>query len=267
MNSLPTISVVTTVFNKEDYIEQTILSVVLAKTENVIEYIIIDDNSTDKSWEKISNSAKEHSFIRAIRNESNLGDYANRRKAILESKGDYIKFIDADDLLYAHSLTVFNHALIQFPNQALYLSWNMINPPFPFPRIINSRECFRKEFLEINSFLGVGPSAALIQRVAYDNVGGFKSDRFVGDTELWRSIALRYDICLLPPSLCFWRQHPMQESVFEKASSDIYIKRIERDLAWLKRSEHFFSDSEYRDARMRLSARLFKLKAKRLVYG
>lgn len=259
MNTLPSISIITTVFNKEAYIKDTIQSVCNSLTENVLEYIIIDDCSTDNSWHIISNAASKYEFIKAVRNPINLGDYSNRSKGVRISTGEYIKFIDADDLLYPHSLRVFNEALKTHPKCALYLSWNKINPPFPYPRKISPSECFRQEFLHPDSYLGVGPSAALIQRIAYDTVGGFTSERHVGDLHLWRSIAVKHEICLLPPSLCFWRIHPEQESAIEKANSKVQITRLSSDLRWLNRSAHFFSKREFKRRQLRLKLLLIKI--------
>ena len=51
--------------------------------------------------------------------QTNLGDYPNRNKAASYAKGKYIKYLDADDLIYPHGLEVMVHTMEQFPKAGL----------------------------------------------------------------------------------------------------------------------------------------------------
>lgn len=91
------ISVVTSVYNAERYIGDTIQSVI-NQTYKDWEYIIIDDCSTDKSSEIIQRYADSDSRIVFIKNEENCGQCANLNKGISTARGEYIARLDHDDL-------------------------------------------------------------------------------------------------------------------------------------------------------------------------
>jgi teichuronic acid biosynthesis glycosyltransferase TuaG len=94
----PLVSVVIAMFNAEKYIYDTIVSV-LNQTYKNIEIVVVDDCSTDKSYSIVENLIKEYNNIKLLKLEKNSGGPAKpRNKGILESQGEYIAFLDADDL-------------------------------------------------------------------------------------------------------------------------------------------------------------------------
>ena len=95
MHQIPLVSIIIPVYNTEKYLAETIQSA-LNQSYPDKEIIIIDDGSTDKSL-SIANSFKnEH--VRVFY-QSNKGASSARNKGIAESKGDYIQFLDSDDLI------------------------------------------------------------------------------------------------------------------------------------------------------------------------
>lgn len=97
MNKHPAISAVIPVFNLEDYVENTLDSV-LNQTVLPDEMIVVDDGSTDNTFailQKIASNAPK-GLIRVIRHEHS-GPGATRNYGIQESKGDWIAFLDGDD--------------------------------------------------------------------------------------------------------------------------------------------------------------------------
>lgn len=97
MNKEKLVSVITPVYNKEKYIEATIQSVKSQTYENW-ELVIVDDCSTDQSAEIVKQYAKNDERIRYYLNENNSGAAESRNRAIELSKGEYIAFLDSDDL-------------------------------------------------------------------------------------------------------------------------------------------------------------------------
>jgi glycosyltransferase involved in cell wall biosynthesis len=100
MNLLP-LSVVMPVYNGEKYLEEAINSV-LNQTFTDYELLIIDDGSTDSSL-KIIHSIKD-SRIRLIKNEKNQGVAYTRNVGLNEAKGEYLAWMDCDDLIEPNRL-------------------------------------------------------------------------------------------------------------------------------------------------------------------
>ena len=96
--SQPKVSVTIISFNQAKYLSTAIESV-LAQTYRPIEIVISDDASTDESPQIIADYARRFpDEIVAILGERNLGLAGNREKALAATTGDYIAWLDADDI-------------------------------------------------------------------------------------------------------------------------------------------------------------------------
>lgn len=93
----PLVSIITPSYNAEEYIGETIESVLNQDYQNW-EMIIVDDISTDSTVDIIKKYAKKDKRIRYFILEEKGGASLARNKAIRESNGKYIAFLDADDL-------------------------------------------------------------------------------------------------------------------------------------------------------------------------
>lgn len=91
------VSIITPNYNCGRFIAQTIESV-LAQTYSHWEMLIIDDCSTDKSYEIALKYAVKDNRIKVMRNEKNSGAAISRNKAIEQAQGEFIAFLDSDDL-------------------------------------------------------------------------------------------------------------------------------------------------------------------------
>lgn len=83
-------------YNSELYIEEAIYSALNQSFKNV-EVIVVDNLSTDNSWEIINNI--QHPKLRKYQNNENIGMVGNFRKALEYSLGEYITFLCSDDFL------------------------------------------------------------------------------------------------------------------------------------------------------------------------
>lgn len=95
MKDLPLVSVIIPMYNASCYIEETIQSV-LDQTWSNIEIIVVDDGSTDDSYDIVANIKSNK--IRLF-HQDNKGAPKARNFGFLQSKGEYIQYLDADDLL------------------------------------------------------------------------------------------------------------------------------------------------------------------------
>lgn len=97
MNINPKVSVITPAYNAEKYISESVDSI-LNQTFNDFEIIVIDDCSTDKTWDIIQEYAVRDNRIVAVKNDENLGIAGNRNKGLGLARGKYIAWQDADDI-------------------------------------------------------------------------------------------------------------------------------------------------------------------------
>jgi glycosyltransferase involved in cell wall biosynthesis len=117
----PKISVVIITYEFEKFIAECIESV-LAQTLRPFEIIITDDNSTDNSWEIISEYARKHPEIRAYRHERNIGVPRNMNYAKSKVRGDLISWIDGDDGWLSRKLDLEWKALQENPEAKIAYS-------------------------------------------------------------------------------------------------------------------------------------------------
>ena len=97
------ISVVLPAFNCEKTVESAVMSVIAQTYEN-LELIIVDDHSEDSTPEICRLLGELDKRIRIITNETNCGTLVSRAKAVNLSRGEWIGFIDADDLWHPEKL-------------------------------------------------------------------------------------------------------------------------------------------------------------------
>ncbi|NMF56631.1 glycosyltransferase family 2 protein [Pseudanabaena yagii] len=91
----PLVSILIPIYNAENYLRETISSA-LNQTWQNIEIILVDDGSTDNSLEIAQQFASPQ--VKII-SQSNRGASAARNRALMEAQGDFIQYLDADDLL------------------------------------------------------------------------------------------------------------------------------------------------------------------------
>jgi len=94
----PLVSILIPTYNRERLIGETIRSA-LVQTYPHIEVVVVDNASTDSSWEVISELARKDSRIHPFRNETNVGPMRNWKRAFDEAKGKNGKVLWSDDLI------------------------------------------------------------------------------------------------------------------------------------------------------------------------
>ena len=101
----PKISIIITVYNKEKYILR-ILRSIQNQNFDEIEIIFADDSSEDNSINIIEEQQKYDSRIKLLKHNKNVGTLINRNDGAKKAKGEYLIFIDCDDLLLNNILNV-----------------------------------------------------------------------------------------------------------------------------------------------------------------
>src|ERR1035437_56395 len=221
MNSPPTVSVLMTAYNREDYIAEAIESV-MAQTFSDFELIVVDDGSKDCTA-AIAGNYTADSRVRLFLNETNLSDYPNRNRAAELAQGRYLKYLDADDMMYPHCLEVMVHQMEQFPQSGIGFTLAP-RKEWLYPVALSPQDAYRLEFLGSGG-LGNGPTFAIYRKEAFHKVGGFPSARFTSDRTLTLTLAREHPVVFMAPGLVFYRYHAAQEGMAELSNLEAFSRR------------------------------------------
>lgn len=200
---MPKISVIIPVYNGAKTIKKTIQSV-LNQTFQDLELIIINDGSTDRTLSVIEEiqdaKIKVYSY-------PNSGVSNARNQGISHAQGEYISFIDADDLWTPDKLELQYQALVNNPSAQIAYSWmDWIDEDDRFlrPAARMSLEGNIYANLLIIDFIGCG-SNPLILKQSLLEVGGFDPQLRGGeDWDLWIRLAARYGfVCVRSPQILY----------------------------------------------------------------
>lgn len=208
---MPLISVIIPVYNGEKTIQETIESV-LNQTFIDLELIVINDGSQDatlKVVERIQDSRlKVFSY-------PNAGQSTSRNRGISLATGEYISFIDADDLWTPDKLEAQLKALQANPKAAVAYSWtDWIDESShnlgKGSRNTEQGEVFAK--LLLNDFVANG-SNVLIRRQALNEVGGFDASVTPAeDWDMWLRLAVHYEFVAVQSPQVLYRISPNSAS-------------------------------------------------------
>jgi len=211
------LSVLTTCYNRENFIAECIESV-LASSFKRFEYIIVDDQSTDRSVDIIRSYAERDPRIRLVINESNLGDYPNRNQAAQLASGHYIKYVDADDLIGPYTLQIMLDAMAKFPEAGVgFFDYSLENRSH-VANVLSPEEVYSSHYSGERYIFGKSPLSAVIRREAFENVGRFIPTRQVGDCHMWHKLCAAYPTVIIPTLLAHYRTHDAQESSHIRAN-------------------------------------------------
>jgi len=196
----PAISVVVPLFNKRDEVGATLRSV-LAQTLPPVEIVVVDDGSTDGSAEVVR--AIGSPLVRLLV-QSNAGVCVARNRAVAEARGDYIAFLDADDCWEPGYLAEIAALIAEFPGCGIYSTafW-VLDGRGRFPVPCPDRRGVVDNFFRDSAHRYISiPSASVVPRRVFDEVGGFPPGMKIGeDLYLWVKIARRLPVCFSPARL------------------------------------------------------------------
>jgi len=212
------------VYNTEKYLEECLESA-LNQAYNEIEIIAVDDGSTDNSL----NILKKYSDKIKIISKENGGTASALNAGIKNMKGEWFKWLSADDILYPNAvLELINAAkLLSNKKYILYTNYDiidsqgeiidqMIEPNY------NKLDSFNVNVILLDHFIGNG-TTSLIHKSIIDEFGMFNETiGYKEDYELWLRYNLLYNchIHLVPKNLAKYRVHKKQLSS-EKASTSL----------------------------------------------
>ena len=251
----PFFSVITVTYNSSQFVRDAIESV-LASTFTDFELIIGDDCSTDNTWDIINEY--DDSRIVKYRNETNLREYPNRNKALNMARGEWVIFIDGDDLIYPHSLSFIFDMIQKAPDVSMLLMRWFRNNIF-YPILISPRDFYIEQYFG-EGFLGTAFSNVFFNRKILLQNGGVSLKHVFGDDYLRMKIALSYNMMIISDQLTFWRETPNQASSISRKLLSSYFEKVDMDYLFLNEAtnKQIFTSTEYLQAKYNLSKSILR---------
>jgi glycosyltransferase involved in cell wall biosynthesis len=193
-------SIVISLYNKANYIENTLKSV-LDQTFADYEIIVINDGSTDDSVTKVLgfNDSRIQLY-----NQENQGASTARNLGIEKAKYEYIAFLDADDLWMANHLEILNALIQNFPNAGIFASryelvFNNGKNDIPkFKGISADYEGIIPDYFKTSLPYPIATSSSIvIPKHVFKEIGNFKPAISSGqDVDMWIRIASKYPVAI-----------------------------------------------------------------------
>ncbi|BAT54331.1 putative glycosyl transferase [Nostoc sp. NIES-3756] len=208
---MPKVSVVIPAYNAMKYLPATVESV-LQQTFSDIEVLIINDGSTDNIIEWTAQITDPR--VRVISQE-NKGLSGARNTGITNSCGEYIAFIDADDLWLPTKLEKQVKCLDDSPQAGLVYTWTAWTDESGKPTgviVASNVEGYVWEQMVVNDKISNG-SSAMVRRICFDQVGLFDTELTSSeDRDMWIRLAAHYHFAVVKEPLTLYRRHSQSMS-------------------------------------------------------
>jgi len=198
----PRITLITASYNKEEYIEEAIRSVLLQRYPN-LEYIIIDGASTDDSLEIIK---KYEQWLSYWVSEPDRGQAHAINKGLSMASGDIVSWVHADDLLFPGACFVMAKAFNKYPEAALvYGAGAKIDKNNRIVKKVLSRE-YNPDLLKTKCYI-FQPST-FIKRSVLEKSGVLdESLHYWMDWDLYLRICKYFPAKNIEQQIGMWRTH------------------------------------------------------------
>jgi glycosyltransferase involved in cell wall biosynthesis len=211
MNKYPKITIVTPTFNRSDYLEETILSVIRQGYPE-LEYIIIDGGSTDGTVEIIK---KYEPYLSYWISEPDKGMYYALQKGFDKSTGDIMAWINSDDIYNAKSLFAVAQIFSDLPD----LEWIVGMPTMYNSNGICVKVSEGRRWAESRLYAGdyrwIQQESVFWRRILWDRVGNYlnTSLKYAGDFDLWCRFFKETSLFTVSTSFGGFRSHGNQLSL------------------------------------------------------
>lgn len=230
----PFVSVVTPVYNGEQYLAECIESV-LAQTYRNWEYVIVNNRSTDGTLEIAQRYAQRDGRIHVLTNETFVSAGRNHNIAFRQISADstYCKIVHADDLLFPECLSRMVEVGEACPSAGLIASYALKGSELrcdgiPYPvRLVPGREVGRRT-LRAQLYVFLSPSTVMFRSDHIRGKDAFYNETYLhADTEACFDVLQHSDLGFVHQVLSFVRTHEGSRSLQVAVRYNTYL------LAWL----------------------------------
>jgi glycosyltransferase involved in cell wall biosynthesis len=220
---MPVVSVLMPVYNADMYVKEAINSI-LNQTFKDFELVVLNDASTDSSKEIILSFQDVR--IRYIENEENKGLSFSRNRLLNEVRGEYIAWLDADDISYPTRLEEECQFLEENTDHAMVASWARLidsegKPTGSFIKSYIPNEYLSALLLFVNYFV---QSSVLLRKNCLPEVHYRPEFPPTEDYELWVRIGAKFPVAILPKTLVDYRIHTTNTSSVQQQKSEKAVK-------------------------------------------
>lgn len=232
MPTRPRVSVLMPAYNAERFLARAVDSV-LAQTHEDLELVVVDDGSTDRTFELLSDYARMDRRVRPLRNGENLGIVRTRNRAFAEAdpKSAYFAIMDSDDVCVPERLSLQLGFLEAQPDYAL-VGGNLILIDESDRDI--GRRAYPASYEAIcdvmTRYNPIAQPTATVRRRAIDAVGTY-DPRYprCQDYDLWMRIARRFKIANVEAYTLRYRISDTQGKVTQLRKSLKLSLQIQRE--------------------------------------
>ncbi len=214
---MPLVSVVTALYNHKPFLAERVRSI-LGQSLRDFEWIVVDDCSTDGSYDEIRRLTAADGRVRLLRNDRNRGHMVTNQRGLDEARGTYVYRVDSDDSCDTRFLEAMTAVLAAHPDAGLAycrsLRMDERNGVWGgFPRRPGRYWRAPEAFPELALAYAIRAPAILFRRDRLEEVGGFDR-RPPGMTAEWHAdwhlslrLALVSDLVFHPEALAYHRTH------------------------------------------------------------
>lgn len=200
------VSIIVTVYNKEQSLPIALQSF-LSQQEAVglnantisVEYIFVDDASSDKSLEIIYSFTKGMKNVSIIRNDANLGPSIRLNQGAKSASGRYLHFVDADDIMvmgcseYMHSIISKFDADVVYGkickiHETLLNLWSFSSSQYELSLMENKKVITSDYPLDFLLKKGGVGMAIMVKKSVFDAIGGCDERIFIQDESLFLNV-------------------------------------------------------------------------------
>ena len=202
-------SVIIPVYNKGPYVSKAIKSV-LEQTFRDFELIVVDDGSSDDSFQQAKVLLDSATVKYQLVHQENAGVSTARNNGVAVSHGEYICFLDADDWWAPNFLERIDWLITAYPDAGIY-GTNYYYVKNGKQRVcVTNAESGYINYCQVYADTLLMPLTSIsvaIPRVIFEEMNGFNPSLRLGeDFDLWIRIALKYNVSFLNEPLAFYYQ-------------------------------------------------------------
>lgn len=206
----PLVSIVTASYNRGNYIEDAIRSVLLQDYPN-IDYIVVDGGSTDNTVDIL----KRYEGRLKWTSEKDEGTEDAINKGLRIASGEIFGWLNSDDTLLQGAVKKVVDFLIEYPEVKMIYGKGYFTDLLGNIIGVYPTEPFNIKRLAISNF--ICHPATFIRRDTFNEIGGYSLKlRHATDYDLWIRVAQRYKVVHMSEFLATFRIHEESKSIYEQ---------------------------------------------------